>query len=179
MYETLEGEAATAVAAYRDAVSGLIILAGTNLPGTVVMDVLRGVQSETNRLAVADHAFIAELESQGTARELTRRNTTTLLSELLNIHPGEAGARVEAAAQLGLRRRLTGEQLLPVFERVAAAQASGAVCAGHARVITKTITGLTIRYVTRTNGSSRRWSKQRTRTTPPNSPTSPGCWPIA
>ncbi|PZS29183.1 MAG: hypothetical protein DLM59_13345 [Pseudonocardiales bacterium] len=107
------------------------------------MDVLRGVQSETNRLAVADHAFIAELESQGTAREHACHNTSTKLTQLLSIHPGEAAGRVKAAAAMGPRRGSTGEQLPPVFERVAAAQASGAVCAGHAREITKTITGLT------------------------------------
>ncbi|PZS29562.1 MAG: hypothetical protein DLM58_15280 [Pseudonocardiales bacterium] len=108
----------------------------------MILGVLRGMQVETNRLAVADQAFIAELDSQGTARELACGTTATLLTRLLNIHPGEAGQRVKAAGNMGPRRGLPGEALPPIFEKVAAAQAAGAISTAHARVITKAITDL-------------------------------------
>ncbi|PZS19601.1 MAG: hypothetical protein DLM57_03735 [Pseudonocardiales bacterium] len=104
-----------------------------------VLELLRGLGSQHNRLASIDHRLVAELESRGIAREHACRDTATLLHQLLRITPHHATARVRAAADLGPRRGLTGQALPPIFGAVAAAQASGAISPAHARVITATI----------------------------------------
>ena len=95
--------------------------------GDDVLAVLRGVEVEKNRLSTADHALIAELESQGAAHEHACPSTANLLSQALRVSPTDASIRVRAAADLGPRRGLTGEVLPPIFAQVAAAQADGVI----------------------------------------------------
>ena len=97
---------------------------------------------EDRRRVARRHALIAEVESRGLARERGMRSTAVLLSRLLRITPGDARARVQAAADLGPRRGLSGELLEPIYPVVAAAQAEGAISVAHAKLIVDTVEAL-------------------------------------
>src|SRR6476646_7743685 len=84
-------------------------------------------EAEDRRRVACRHELGAELEARGLARERGIRSTAVLLSRLLRISAGEAKARVQAAADLGPRRGLSGEELEPIYPVAAAAQAEGAI----------------------------------------------------
>src|SRR6478672_10366596 len=99
-------------------------------------------EAEDRRRVARRHALIAEAEARGLAGQRGMRSTAVLLSRLVRITPGEARARVAAAADLGPRRGLSGEALAPIYPLVAAAQAEGAISAAHAKVIIDTVEAL-------------------------------------
>ncbi|PZS29615.1 MAG: hypothetical protein DLM58_15185 [Pseudonocardiales bacterium] len=133
---------AVSLAALEDAVTSLIGRAQASPTGAASLRLLQGLETQHNRLALASHALIAELEAQGVAHEYACRSTSTLLSQVMRLSPNQAALRVQAAADLGPRRAFTGEALPPLFAQVAEAQASGALSPAHARVITRTIDAL-------------------------------------
>src|SRR4051794_18050625 len=100
------------------------------------------LEVEARKLVSRRHALVAELEARGLARERGMRTTAGLLSRLLRIGVGEAKARVQAAADLGPRRGLTGEELPPIYPVVAAAQAEGVLSERHAKLIVDTVEAL-------------------------------------
>src|SRR3954469_15147269 len=100
------------------------------------------LEVEQRRLVFRRHALVAELEARGLARERGMRTTAGLLSRLLRISAGEAKARVQAAADLGPRRGLTGERLEPIYPLVAQAQAEGVLSERHAKLIVDTVEAL-------------------------------------
>ncbi|MEP7178808.1 MAG: DUF222 domain-containing protein, partial [Pseudonocardiales bacterium] len=114
----------------------------STLSGQVELDVIRALETQKNRIPAVEHRLIADVDSRGSAHEHGCRSTAVLLAQLLRINPTEAGARVKAAANLGPRRGLSGEELPPLFAQVAAAQASGQISSAHARVVIETIDGL-------------------------------------
>src|SRR3954454_9227461 len=97
---------------------------------------LRWVELEQRRrhLAAEEHVLIAEIDARGIAHERGMRSTAVLANRLLRISPGEARARVAAAAELGPRRGLSGEVLEPIYPLLAAAQAEGVISTQHAKV---------------------------------------------
>ncbi len=105
---------------------------------------MRDLEVQKRRLATVDHALIGEVDARGLAGERACRNTASLLGQVLRISPREAIDRVEAAADLGPRRALSGEVLPPVFPAVAAAQAAGVISPAHALVVTKTVNALPV-----------------------------------
>jgi hypothetical protein len=100
---------------------------------------LRAFEAFKRRLPVADHRLVAEVVDRRLAAEVCEPSAATLLRNLLRIGPGEAAARVRAAADLGPRRSLLGEVLPPLFGRVATAQAAGIISAVHAKVIVSAV----------------------------------------
>jgi Domain of unknown function (DUF222) len=132
-------EAAAALAGLHAGRAALNSLPLHTLSEDDLLTVLREQEADARRSAVTSHAVIAELEARGTAREHGCPSTATLLVQVLRINPNDASGRVRDAANLGPRRGLTGEVLPPIFAQVAAAQATGAISAAHARVITRTI----------------------------------------
>jgi len=117
-------------------------LAGTDLtssPDDEVTAIWRDLERLRNRLAAADHALISEVQRRGLAFTLGARSTAALLRELLRVDPGEARARVRAAASAGPNATLTGESLPPTYPAIARAQARGDISPRHADVIVKTI----------------------------------------
>ena len=91
------------------------------------------------RLAVSDHAFIAEVEARALPSAVFVRSTGSFLRGLLRLDPHEAHQRVKAAKSFGARRALTGESLPAELPAVAAAQASGEISERHARVISEAV----------------------------------------
>src|SRR5579885_1982720 len=81
------------------------------------------LETRRRKLVSEEHALIAEVEQRGIAQARGMRSTAVLANRLLRITPAEARARVSAAADLGPRRGLTGEELPPIYPLVAAAQA--------------------------------------------------------
>jgi hypothetical protein len=136
------GAGATALTHLRAALDELVDLPLAGLSRDELLDLCRGVEQQARRLPAFDHALVAQFDERCVAGDLAMRDTTTLLARLLHLSPPEARARTAAAAELGPRRGLTGEALPPLFPTVAAAQATGAISAAHARVITTGISGL-------------------------------------
>ena len=124
-----------AVKQLADAVDTLLAVDLTSASRDELLDLARGLETQRRRLPVADHTLIGELDARAVAGELACASTAALLMQLLRITPGEAKARVRAAADLGARRTLTGDLLPPVLPAVAAAQAEGAISDRHAAVI--------------------------------------------
>ncbi|HEX8092391.1 HNH endonuclease signature motif containing protein [Jatrophihabitans sp.] len=91
------------------------------------------------RLAVIDHALIAELGRRALAGRLVVASTSALLQAVLRLSPHEAKQRVSASQLCGPRWSLTGEQLETLLPEVAAGQAAGIVSTEHARVIASTL----------------------------------------
>lgn len=58
-----------------------------------------------------------------------------VLADALHLSRGEAGRRISDAAELGLRRAITGEPLEPVLPAVAGAQREGRIGSAHIAVI--------------------------------------------
>lgn len=104
-----------------------------------VLAELREFEVLRRRLAVVDHALVAELGRRALAGRLVLGSTSALLQAALRLSPREAGQRVAASQVCGPRWGLTGEQLETLLPEVAAAQAAGVVSPEHARVIAATL----------------------------------------
>lgn len=104
-----------------------------------VLAELREFEVLRRRLAVVDHALVAELGRRALAGRLVLGSTSALLQAALRLSPREAGQRVAASQVCGPRWGLTGEQLETLLPEVAAAQAAGMVSPEHARVIAATL----------------------------------------
>ncbi|MGB8407095.1 MAG: 13E12 repeat family protein, partial [Mycobacterium sp.] len=113
-------------------------VAGFDYTGLSVPELLQ-VQSRREVLArsapVVDHALLAALQVQTTAKEIGAKNWAEVLAIRLRISGEEARRRVRDAENLGPRVTLTGEALPPVWEKVAHAQADGTINIEHVKVI--------------------------------------------
>jgi hypothetical protein len=122
-----------------DGVAGLQSMGGRSLAEKV--EVLRRVEVVRRQWATLDHALINDIDA-AELHSLCVPDAVALLVRELHVSPGEAKARVQAAADLGFRRDLTGETVAPVFGSVAAAQAIGSISVEHAAVIRRAVDGL-------------------------------------
>lgn len=130
------------VGGLRRAVSYVVEQPLTGLSEDDLLELARAVEALRRTLPVVDHVLIEQLDTRGVAVERGARTTATLLTQTLQISPGEAGARVREAHLLGPRRMISGEVLVPRFADVAQAQAAGRLSSQHAQVITATIEAL-------------------------------------
>ena len=126
------------------AIEALTALDLTTLHRDELLGLARAIETQRHRLPVVDHRLVAELDSRGVAFELGCASTASLLRAALRLTPADAKARVSAAADLGPRRAMSGEALPPLFARVAAAQAEGAISTRHANVIVDAIDELLV-----------------------------------
>lgn len=104
-----------------------------------VLAELREFEALRRRLAVVDHALVAELERRALAGRLAVTSTPALLHAALRLSPHEAKQRVSAAQVCGPRWSLTGEQLETLLPQVAAGQVAGVISVEQARVIATTL----------------------------------------
>ena len=74
------------------------------------------VETFRNRLPLIDHALIADAEATDLAGTYCFSSLTRFLVRVLQLSPGEAASRVRAAAAIGPRTSMLGEQLQPFGE---------------------------------------------------------------
>lgn len=134
--------ASEAVDALNSALDSLLNVNLSAVSRDGLLEAARRFEVLRRRMPVFEHALINEVEASGIAHELCVPSTAALWRGLLRISPGEAKQRVEAAANLGARRGLTGYVLPPLFGAVAAAQSAGLISAAHAYVITTAVDAL-------------------------------------
>src|ERR1700749_4848307 len=89
------------VVALNSALDGLLAEDLVGLDRDELLDGLRGFESFKRRLPVADHQLTAEVVDRRLAAEVCEPSAAVLLRTVLRITPGEASARVRAAAGLG------------------------------------------------------------------------------
>lgn len=133
------GDIASTLSGYLDEVSGDLL--GTRSDADLLAE-LREFEVLRRRLAVVDHALIAELGRRALAGRLLMSSTAAFLQAALRLSPYEANQRVSAAQLCGPRWALTGEPLETLLPQVAAGQASGVVSAEQARAIASTLAQL-------------------------------------
>ncbi|SOD74753.1 uncharacterized protein DUF222 [Jatrophihabitans sp. GAS493] len=141
-----EVDASPKVAALLEAVTAAVdTLLDAPLPSltsTELLELVQGWETHRRREVAVEHLLLSAVMGRGVAGEFGFASPQALLVGVLRVDPGEAKARVRAAQDLGPRTGLTGEQLEPVFGETAAAQKTGVISAGHAKVITTTLDGL-------------------------------------
>ena len=114
----------------------------TALGDAAVIESLRELERLHRRLDHVGYSLIAEADARGLPGVHGARSMTAFLRGLLRIESGDAHARVAAAAAAGPRRGMDGVPLSPIFEHVAAAQATGSISERHARVVERTVDAL-------------------------------------
>ncbi len=117
------------------ALAGVAALDYSGLP----IEVLLELQSRRETLKCAaeavDHQILAAAQTQATAKDIGAKDWPEVLRIRHRISGEEARRRVRDCDHLGPRSAITGEPLGPVWERVAAAQADGAINIEHVAVI--------------------------------------------
>ncbi|ORA13402.1 hypothetical protein BST16_14770, partial [Mycobacterium asiaticum DSM 44297] len=95
---------------------------------------LERLERVARRLRVPQHGLINELGAQASTEELGG-TLTCALADRLRITKAEAGRRIAEAEDLGPRRALTGQPLVPLLIATAAAQCRGLIGDAHVKVI--------------------------------------------
>ncbi|HEX5256975.1 MAG TPA: HNH endonuclease signature motif containing protein [Mycobacterium sp.] len=98
------------------------------------LQLLETLECEARRLQAPSHELINQIGGQGDSTELGGK-LSWVLADRLHITRAEAGRRIADAADLGPRRALSGEPLVPVLSATAAAQREGAIGGDHVAVI--------------------------------------------
>jgi Domain of unknown function (DUF222) len=96
-------------------------------------------ETSRNRLPLIDHRLIADAEATDLARQRCFSSLAMLMSRTLQLSPGEAAARVRAAAAVGPGVSTDGEAAGPVLPRLAAAQRAGEVSTEQVQIVAKAI----------------------------------------
>jgi Domain of unknown function (DUF222) len=121
--------AAAALGKIRAGVDRLLGLSPDELSDDQLRTVLRAVEQQSRRLPVVTGRIVRVLDERAVARRQGLRDTAGLLRKDLRLAPGEARARMEAAAR-------------PEAAVVAAAQEAGELSAAHVRVIADVVDAL-------------------------------------
>src|SRR6476620_9997859 len=80
-----------------------------------------------NRQPIIDHRLTADADAHHLPEEYCSSTMTQFLIRVLQLSPGEAAARIRAAAAVGSRTSMLGEKLEPVLPQLAALQRDGVV----------------------------------------------------
>ena len=88
-----------------------------------------------NRQPLIDHRLIADAEAHHLSEEYCSSTMTQFLIRVLQLSPGDAAARVRAAAAVGPRTTMVGEKLEPALPQLAALQRDGAVNAEKVAIV--------------------------------------------
>jgi hypothetical protein len=88
-----------------------------------------------NKLPLVDHRLITHANTADLAREYCSGTMTQFLVRVLQLSHGEAAARVRAAAAVGPRTTMLGEQLEPQLPQLAAWQRDGVVSAAKVQMV--------------------------------------------
>jgi len=96
-----------------------------------------------NKLPLIDHRLIADAEAHHLSEEYCSSSINQFLVRVLQLSPGEAAARVRAAAAVGPRTTMLGASLDPVLPRLAALQRDGVVSAEKVAIVERAMHHLT------------------------------------
>jgi len=96
-----------------------------------------------NRQPLIDHQFIADAEASDLPREYCSSTMTQFLIRVLQLSPGDAAARIRAAAAVGTRTSMLGLRLNPVLPRLAGLQRDGVVSAEKVAIVERAMHKLT------------------------------------
>ena len=105
------------------------------LDATEKVALWRRFETFRNRLPLIDHSLIADAEATDLAGSHCASSLTGFLVQVLQLSPGEAASRVRAAAAVGPRMSMLGEQLEQVLPRLAALQRQGAVSTEKVQIV--------------------------------------------
>lgn len=100
---------------------------------------LQGFEVERNRMALIDHQAVRQAEARSLAERLGQSRLTTVLTNALRISAGEASRRVRAAAAIGDRVSMLGDDLPPSRPVLAVAQRAGQVSPEQVAVIERAL----------------------------------------
>jgi hypothetical protein len=131
------GPVATAVQALRAARDAVNALDIDTLTHPQLLELLDHLEQDTRRAPVAEHRVINRLAAEANPMDLGATTMAKLLAFHLRITPNHAHDRIDAAADLGARRTLTGQPLPPLLEHTAKAQARGQINTEHIAIIRK------------------------------------------
>jgi hypothetical protein len=134
MHSSTREEIEEAVDALRAAVSYFQGHSYEGLTNPERLTLLEIFECETRKLQAPSHQLINHMAAQSDPSELGGK-LSWVLADRLHISRADAGRRIAEAAELGPRRALTGEALVPVLPATAAAQHDGAIGADHVAVI--------------------------------------------
>jgi hypothetical protein len=96
-----------------------------------------------NKLPLVDHRLITHADTTDLPRQYCSATMTQFLVRMLQLSHGEAAARVRAAAALGPRSTMLGEQLAPLLPQLAVLQRDGVVSAAKVQIVERAMHTLT------------------------------------
>ena len=96
-----------------------------------------------NKLPLVDHQLITHADTADLPREYCSATMTQFLVRVLQLTPGEAAARVRAAAAVGPRTTMLGEHLAPLLPQLAELQRDGVVSAAKVQIVERALHTLT------------------------------------
>jgi hypothetical protein len=88
-----------------------------------------------NRLPLVDHSLIADAEATDLPETYCSSTVMRFLVQVMQLSPGEAASRVRAAAAVGPRKSMLGEQLEPMLPELAALQRTGVVTPEKVQIV--------------------------------------------
>lgn len=100
-----------------------------------LLSLLSELETFTRQLPTTQHEILARLDREATAKDLGAKSLRDVLTTRLHISGKEASRRLSEARELGPRVTLSGQPQQPVLDRVARAQADGAIGGEHVTVI--------------------------------------------
>ena len=95
----------------------------------------RRFETFRNRLPLIDHTLIADADATDLPATSCSSSLSRFLVQVLQLSPSEAASRVRAAAAIGPRRSMLGEQLEPVLPHLAELQRQGVVSTEKVQIV--------------------------------------------
>src|ERR1700712_451100 len=139
------GPASAALVVVAAALDGLLG-ADLTVPGTgELLDLLRGVERQSRRLAGVSVGVIGQLDQRGLAGPAGQSSTSALVRQVITVGKDESQRRVRLAAGICASVGLTGAAVPARFEVVAEAVADGSVGVRQAELICSTVTHFPVR----------------------------------
>jgi hypothetical protein len=129
------GSVQSAAEALRAAYEAMAALPVDALTAAELVGVLDELEVLTCQLPVQSHRMLARLQAETTPKAMGAKSWRDVLAIRWRISPGEAGRRLDEAAQLGPRQALSGEPLEPILACTAVAQNHGLINREHVGVL--------------------------------------------
>jgi len=130
-------EVQSAVEALRAAHDALAALSVDGLTSAEIVSVLDDLETLTCQLPTQSHRLLTKLQAETTPKAMGAKSWRDVLATRWRISPGEAGRRLDEAAQLAARQTLIGAPLDPELPCTAIAQSHGVINREHVHVLTK------------------------------------------